>query len=534
MALRPEGLYPHHDGRSSHYRGDPYTYLEAARQMTSFYAAHWREPVFPYATRAWLRLLNGQDVAVSFASTGFSLLAIWLTYILGAALWSRPVGLAAALGFSLDADVVAYASYGFRDDAYVALVVCCAWLMVRCWRTLREPPRARHVGRLRIDAAHIEAVALGVAAGLAVLTRIMAVPFLFAGGVFLLLAPRPPWRRRASMVAVVTLTATVVVAPYFVNCWRVYGDPLYTFNIHGSVYGAAEGQGERTGSTASYVGEKIARRPAQSLDTVAQGLTTYPFANKWRGLDHWHAGLGRWASLAALGGLMVLAAMSPGRLLLVAFVGALLPFSFTWKVDPDFRFTEFLYPFLLVAAATALAAAARGGRTILVGGTVAGPRAARDISWRWAGVAAGLAVVALWFVTHVSPAWVFGESVRSGESTLDHGRFPGRSVLRWPVVGHGARGRRRHARGALDQFHLGLPAQRRRVPGHAADGPVSETARARTQAAAGRGTAPERRSTGRADAHLEPATNGNVRRRVAARAGAPRRKPAGTARAAAR
>jgi hypothetical protein len=63
MTWEPEQLYPHADGPPTLYRSDPYTYLDAARKMTSFYAAHWREPVFPFVTRVFLGLLDGRDVA---------------------------------------------------------------------------------------------------------------------------------------------------------------------------------------------------------------------------------------------------------------------------------------------------------------------------------------------------------------------------------------------------------------------------------------------------------------------------------------
>src|SRR5690242_9677827 len=59
--LRPSGMrwapsprFQHHDGPPTQYRSDPYTYLEYAREMHSFYAAHRREPVFPLATKVWL------------------------------------------------------------------------------------------------------------------------------------------------------------------------------------------------------------------------------------------------------------------------------------------------------------------------------------------------------------------------------------------------------------------------------------------------------------------------------------------------
>jgi hypothetical protein len=177
LAWYPEPMFPHADGKETRYRSDPYIYLEAARTMTSFYRAHFREPVFPFVTRGFLRLLDDQDVAVSFASAFFSIGAVWLTYMLGAALWSRPVGLLAALGVSLDYDVITQASGGWRDDAYMAMVTLCAYLLLRWWRTARAEPRVVRLGTLRMDAMYLPAALFGIAGGFAILTRIMAVSF---------------------------------------------------------------------------------------------------------------------------------------------------------------------------------------------------------------------------------------------------------------------------------------------------------------------------------------------------------------------
>ena len=418
ITWEPEPLYPHKDGPPTLYRSDPYTYLDAARAMTSFYAAHWREPVFPFVTRVFLGLLDGQDVAVSFASAFCSVLAIWFTYLLGAAAWSRPVGLLAALGLSLDHDVLTLASRGWRDDAYVAAVALCAFLMLRCWRIGQAPVRLWRLGRVGLDSLYVEAVVLGVASGLAVLTRIMAVPFLAAGGAFLVFGLRTSWRRRLAMAGIGVSTALIVAGPYFVNCWGVHGDPLYTFNVHGNIYSVRQGEGEWKGSTAAYVARRIAERPVAAVDTVVQGITTYPFSNKWRGLDRWFAGLGEWAPVAAIGGLVVLAAFAAGRLLLIATWASLLPFSFTWPSDPDFRFTEHVYPTLLIAAAVGVAAVFCAARAVLVPTGL--PEKRSEWSRRalaWAGVV-GPAVVMLWFVLRVLPPRTFAEALRTGEAAM--------------------------------------------------------------------------------------------------------------------
>jgi hypothetical protein len=418
LTWEPEQLYPHADGPPTLYRSDPYTYLDAARKMTSFYAAHWREPVFPFVTRGFLGLLDGQDVAVSFASAFCSVLAIWFTYLLGTAAWSRPVGLLAALGLSLDHDVLTLASRGWRDDAYVAAVALCAFLMLRCWRIGQAPVQFRRLGRLRLDSLYLAAFVLGVASGLAVLTRIMAVPLLAAGGAFLVLGLPTPWRRRLTMAGIGVATALIVAAPYFIDCWRVYGDPLYTFNVHGNIYSIREGEGEWEGSTAEYVAQEIAERPMAAVDTIAQGMTTYPFGNKWHGLNRWSSGVAHWASVAAIGGLLLLAAFPSGRLLLIATWASLLPFSFTWPSDPDFRFTVHVYPTLLIAAAVGVAAVFHAVRAILV----SRPSAGNPAHWRkpalaWAAVVGPTAVL-LWVVLRVLPTWTFAEALRTGEAAM--------------------------------------------------------------------------------------------------------------------
>ncbi len=75
----PAPLFPHRDGPPTHYFSDPHTYLQYARELRSFYEAHRREPVFKYATHVFLAIFDGQDVAVSFASATFSILAILCT-----------------------------------------------------------------------------------------------------------------------------------------------------------------------------------------------------------------------------------------------------------------------------------------------------------------------------------------------------------------------------------------------------------------------------------------------------------------------
>ena len=428
-AIRPasvvwdlEPMFPHRDGTVARYRSDPHTYLDTARRMTWFYAGHQREPVFPYVTKWFLRLLSWEDVAVSFASTLFSLLAVWFTYLLGASFWSRPVGLIAALLLSIDMDVVSLASLGWRDDAYMAMTVLCGWLALRWWRAGPPGTRERAIGRWRVDATYLAAAAAGVAGGLAILTRITAVTFLLPPVVWLFVERRAGWRRQLAAVGVAWVVALLVAAPFFVNVWRMFGDPFYSFNVHGSVYSLAEGQAEYTGGTVGYISAKFAKRPLLMFDTVAQGLTTYPFFNKWNGLYPWMASLPLWASMFSVAGLLVLAASSAGRLLLVVALGSVVPFAFTWTVDPDYRFTVQAYPFLLVAAGVAAGAVTRVVvKVITRTGAGVTPEWWRE-PWRpWVATAAA-GVLVIWLVYRVLPSRVFAETLRAGEdATLTAG-----------------------------------------------------------------------------------------------------------------
>ena len=321
--------------------GDPINYIRFAREMEFFYDAHVREPVFPFVTKVFLRLLNQQDVAVSFASAFFSILCVWATWLLGSYAFSRWVGLGAALAMAIDRQVISWGINGWRDDAFTFFVIFFAYTVLRCHR----------------DTTHANAVFAGTVAGLACLTRITALSFLIPGFVMLAFASRAEdasWRVRTVGLAV--LTMTVVAAPFLINCWREFGDPFYTINYHTEFYQMRAGvTPEADLSAANYIGAMIMKSPFATLSIMVEGLTTYPFLNKWTGFDPWFPGLGRWLSWSALVGLVLLFRSPHGRFLLIVLVTSLLPYAFTWNIQggAEWRLTEHAYPFFLIAAAWA-------------------------------------------------------------------------------------------------------------------------------------------------------------------------------------
>jgi 4-amino-4-deoxy-L-arabinose transferase-like glycosyltransferase len=148
----------------SPYSGDPYSYLLCAREDRGFYDAHVREPVFPFVVRAFLHLTGDQEIAVSFASAFFSTLTIAAIYALGAIL-SPHVGCLSAFFWAFEVQVADFSSEGWRDDTFTFFVVAFCFFLLRLWA---RPGRG-------------VAVASGVVAALACLTRLSALSFVLPG-----------------------------------------------------------------------------------------------------------------------------------------------------------------------------------------------------------------------------------------------------------------------------------------------------------------------------------------------------------------
>ena len=343
--------------------GDPVNYLKFSREMRSFYQAHVREPVFLAATRVMLVLSENQDVAVSLASVIFSVLLVFATYLLGAAYTSPIVGLAAAAALAIEHDAVGWSFHGWRDEASGFFCILSACALVR----LHDKPGRR------------TAVLAGVAAAGACLTRLSSFVFLVpallyvAGG-----GGRTGLRTRVRVVGIAVLVMLCLVAPYLVNCARTFGDPLYAINYHVLFYTAREhGVGAvpedaraQMPSAFRYVSSKFRDRPLEAFDTAIQGLTTYPFENKWRGFDVWDSRIGPLLAGLAMLGLLGWLVQPRRHLGLVVLGSSLVPYMMTWPVPGggEWRFTLHAYPFFLVAAFGIVQSAAEGVRSVFTTG----------------------------------------------------------------------------------------------------------------------------------------------------------------------
>jgi hypothetical protein len=337
-------------GRRMYQLGDPAAYLFFAREMKSFYAAHPREPLFIGATKAVLPLVGYQDVAVGLTSALSSLLLVAATFLLGTMVASRFVGLTAALAVAIERDVISWSVEGWRDDMFALFFVlfACTAIAVRrrtTWHT---------------------SVAVAVVIACALLTRVTSLSFIAIAALAILIrcgrskgadSSASAWRDAWPRFAVAFAIAAVLAGPYFINCYRAYGNPLYAINVHTGFYRDREGLPSRQPLSArAYIGSRFAANPVRLTGTFVSGMTTYPFLNKWQGFDDWVAHAGAIAAVLAYIGLVLLASNETGRFLLLITAGSLLPYAFTHDIQggAEWRFTLHAYPVFLVAAALAV------------------------------------------------------------------------------------------------------------------------------------------------------------------------------------
>lgn len=340
-----EGLRPGHVEWTPEYEisgGDPYHYVTRGRAMRGFYDADAREPLFPAWTRAFLELLDDRILAVHVASAAASTLLVLATYLLGAAAFSRAAGLVAALALAVERDALWWSVEGFRDDAFALLVVLSALGLVRL---VQRPTPLRG------------AVA-GLAGAAACLTRITSLSFLLPAYALTLLLPGERARERRRAIGVAALVLAALVVPFLLSCAIAYGDPFYAVNVHTKFYRSRSGLAFQ--ESMGWLDYLRAGSPlAQQAKTGLVGVTTYPFQNKWHGLEYVSPWLARPLALAAVAGLLLFLRTREGRLLLVVLLTSLLPYAFTWPIlgGREWRFTLHAYPFYLIAAGLALATA---------------------------------------------------------------------------------------------------------------------------------------------------------------------------------
>ena len=279
---------------------------------------------------------GGQDIAVSAVSGVSSTLLVPATFLLGFELGGPLVGLPAAFLVSLDPDLVSWSTMGFRDDFFALATVVFVWT---CLVLTRSPSR-------------LKAIAVGIAGAAACLTRITSFSFVVPTLVLLVCSPGAHERRgmlRLSGIAAVV--AAALLAPFLIDCWLRFGDPLFAINWVTGFYLSKEAGAQRppTGIV-PYLLDHSRSETLHSVDTLMRGMTVYPWANKWEGLaKHCSSWLAGCLKVLCIPGLLLWLWSRRGLLVLTALAGSLLPFAVTWELYPEWRFTLHAVPFLIVA-----------------------------------------------------------------------------------------------------------------------------------------------------------------------------------------
>jgi tetratricopeptide (TPR) repeat protein len=326
-------------GSNPYEKGDPINYLRMARAMKSFYAAQFREPFYVWIVKQSLKVFDQKDIAVSFASAFFSVLAVLATFILAQYAFSFWVGVIAALSMSIDQELISIGVDGWRDDTFMFLVLMFSYALLRLFR----------------KASFGNALFAGIIAGLVCLTRLTSFSFIVPGYLYVLLAGKEPLKTRIKSVLLSASMFIIVIAPFLINCAIVYGDPLFSVNDNTKFYRSRENvpEAEKPMSVASYLTGRLLQRPFKFIDTGFEGLTRYPFLNKWKGFIYISPLFSKFLAASAMIGLILLLFSSRGRLILVLLFSSLIPYAFTYEIagGNEWRFTMHAYPFYLIAGA---------------------------------------------------------------------------------------------------------------------------------------------------------------------------------------
>jgi 4-amino-4-deoxy-L-arabinose transferase-like glycosyltransferase len=327
-------------GSNPYEKGDPINYLRMARAMKGFYAAQFREPFYVWIVKQFLEIFDQKDIAVSFASAFFSVMAVLATFIVAQYAFSFWVGVIAALTMTIDQELISIGVDGWRDDTFMFLVLMFCYAMLRLFR----------------KASFGNALFAAIVGGLVCLTRMTSFSFIVPGYLYVLLAGKETSiKTRFKFVALSAVMFVIVIAPFLINCAIVYGDPLFSVNDNTKFYRSRENipEAEKPMSVVSYLTGRLFQRPFKFIDTGFEGLTRYPFLNKWKGFAYISPLLSKFLASCAVIGTILLLFSSRGRLMLLLLLSSLIPYAFTYEIagGNEWRFTMHAYPFYLIAGA---------------------------------------------------------------------------------------------------------------------------------------------------------------------------------------
>jgi hypothetical protein len=323
---------------------DVQNFYEIAQAMHHPYQSRHREPMPILLVKGSLLLFGDRPASALVPTLVSSVLLIAATFFFGRAVFSLPVGLAGAALVAFNDHLIRSAGRGYREELFGLLILLFTYMLFVAggWNVRRRLLLAGLVGGLlllvRITSATLLVPALGLWAWR---ERERSprrwLPFAWAGAACLL--------------------SLVLLAPYLVECWRVFGRPLIAIDTHAQWWAEAEAghlakspPEETTVSVFTYLFAPA--HMGQTFTRIIQGYWVvarlFPWYGNWRFL----------APFVLAGGAMT--AVRRERYLLWVALWVLLPFTVVMPLGGDVRFFMFLYPFYALWSAVGFYAFAFG------------------------------------------------------------------------------------------------------------------------------------------------------------------------------
>lgn len=316
-------------------------FFELAKQHQSFYAASYREPFFAFLLRTGRAIFGEKPVIVRLQSFIFSLFLVWFVFYIGKKIFNPWYGLGAAFCVAINPYLILTSVRGLRLELYTTLLLLIVlFLFVEKNLSLNK--------RLLIT---------GIIGGFLGLTRIESLSILFLLLFYFFLTKNHwVWKEKMFLLGKVTVTFLIslaLVAPFLINCKKVYGSYFYGPSVHATFWRDQELAAKKENVAGNYAEDKLLTPYAyifkmHSLKEIGKRyFQGYVFAFT-RYLKHCLKSQQPLLFLGIIG--MILLLFSPARFLTISLLIALLPVAFILPLntvgyqDVDVRFVMYIFP----------------------------------------------------------------------------------------------------------------------------------------------------------------------------------------------